>query len=957
MNNEHPRPSLIARTIRGSAVLIILVWIAMSLALSFGLPSLEEVGREHGMSLIPAAAPSAQAMARMGRDFGESDSNSLAMIVIEGEQPLGTAAHRYYAGLIRALRDDPEHVQHVQDLWGDRLTSASVQSADRKATYVQLNLAGDQGITLGDESVAAVRDIVHRMPPPPGVHVYVTGQAPLMSDMQHSGNASVVTITIVTVSVIFVMLLFVYRSVVTVIVLLIMVGLELAAARGGIAFLGHNGMLQLSTFAVNLLTSLAIATGTDYGIFFLGRYQEARRAGQDPETAYYTMYRSVAPVVLASGVTIAGALFCLRFTRLPYFVSLGIPCSLGMLIAVLVAVTLVPAGIAVAARFGLLDPKRRARTGRWRGVGTAIVRWPVPMLTVASALALVGLLALAGYQTSYDDRQYLPANIPANIGFAAAEEHFSQARLMPDILLLESDHDMRNQTDFLVLNKVAKAVFKIRGISRVQGVTRPDGAPLGKTSIPFLLSIQQAGQAQAMQFQKERIGDMRQQADNLEKIIAAMRNQYNVTRKLSDTTHHMILDSAELRDVTDSLRDSFANFEDFIRPIRAYFQWEPHCYDIPICFSIRSAFELLDGVDEASEQMDLMLAEMSPFDVVMPKVVAQFPKLIELMESMRKATMTTYSTMSGMFAGIDDMMQDASAMGMAFDAAKNDESFYLPPEVLDSPDFQKAMALFLSPDGKAARFIISHSGDPATPEGIARVNQITNAATEALKGTPLANAGVFLAGASPTAKDWQDGSRNDLLIAGLAALSLIFIVMLIITRALVAALAIVGTVLVSLGASFGVSVLVWQHIFDIRLHWMVLAMSVIILLAVGSDYNLLLVSRMKEELHAGINTGTIRAMAGTGRVVTSAGLVFAFTMMSMVVSDLRIIGQVGTTIGLGLLFDTFIVRALMTPSIARIFGRWFWWPQRVRPRPASFMLEPYGTRASVRELLGDLAGP
>lgn len=77
----------------------------------------------------------------------------------------------------------------------------------------------------------------------------------------------------------------------------------------------------------------------------------------------------------------------------------------------------------------------------------------------------------------------------------------------------------------------------------------------------------------------------------------------------------------------------------------------------------------------------------------------------------------------------------------------------------------------------------------------------------------------------------------------------------------------------------------------------------------------------------------------------------------MVVSDLRIIGQVGTTIGLGLLFDTFIVRALMTPSIARIFGRWFWWPQRVRPRPASFLLEPYGTRASVRELLGDLAGP
>jgi putative drug exporter of the RND superfamily len=127
-------------------------------------------------------------------------------------------------------------------------------------------------------------------------------------------------------------------------------------------------------------------------------------------------------------------------------------------------------------------------------------------------------------------------------------------------------------------------------------------------------------------------------------------------------------------------------------------------------------------------------------------------------------------------------------------------------------------------------------------------------------------------------------------------------------------------------------------------------MSVIILLAVGSDYNLLLVSRMKEEIAGGINTGIIRAMGGTGKVVTNAGLVFAFTMMSMAVSDLRIIGQVGTTIGLGLLFDTLIVRSFMTPSIAALLGRWFWWPQTVRPRPASALLRSSGPRPLVRSL-------
>ena len=198
-----------------------------------------------------------QAMTRMGKDFEESDSDSFAMIVLEGQQPLGDDAHRYYAGLVRELRNDPQHVEHVQDLWGDRLTATSVQSPDGKAVYVQLNLAGNQGTTLGDESVAAVRNIVNRTPPPPGVEVYVTGPAPLVSDTQHSGNRSILKITAVTVVIIFTMLLLVYRSVVTVILLLVMVGVELAAARGIVAFLGHNDILVLSTFAINMLIFLS----------------------------------------------------------------------------------------------------------------------------------------------------------------------------------------------------------------------------------------------------------------------------------------------------------------------------------------------------------------------------------------------------------------------------------------------------------------------------------------------------------------------------------------------------------------------------------------------------------------------------------------------------------------------------------------------------------------------------
>jgi RND superfamily putative drug exporter len=323
--------------------------------------------------------------------------------------------------------------------------------------------------------------------------------------------------------------------------------------------------------------------------------------------------------------------------------------------------------------------------------------------------------------------------------------------------------------------------------------------------------------------------------------------------------------------------------------------------------------------------------------------------MIATMKSQQTMMLTMHSTMSGIMAQQDDAGSDT--MGKDFDAAQNDDSFYLPPEVLTNPDFQRVMKIFMSPDGKAARLLITQRADPLTPESIALVDPIKTAAEEALKGTPLEGATISFAGSAAATKDIVDGSKFDLLIAAISALCLIFIIMLIMTRALIAALVIVGTVALSLGASFGMSVLIWQYLFGIQLHWVVLAMSVIVLLAVGSDYNLLLVSRMKEELGAGINTGIIRAMGGTGAIVTAAGLVFAFTMGSMVVSNLLSISQVGTTIGIGLLFDTLVVRAFMTPSIAALLGRWFWWPQRVRQRPASSLLRSVGPRPLVRSLL------
>lgn len=921
--------SAAARTIHALSLPIILFWVALTIVVNVVAPQLQSVARTHSVALGPHDAPSLIAMKRIGKDFQQFDSDTTAMVLLEGQEKLGDEAHRFYDVLVTKLSQDTTHVQHIENFWGDPLTAAGSQSADGKAAYVQLNLTGDQGGSQANESVAAVQRIVDSVPPPPGIKAYVTGPGPLGADRVVYGDRSLHTITGISIAVIAIMLFIAYRSLSAALIMLLTVGLELLAVRGIISTFAVNDLMGLSTFTVNVLVALTIAASTDYIIFLVGRYQEARATGQNREAAYYTMFGGTAHVVLASGLTVAGAMYCLGFTRLPYFNTLASPCAIGLVTVMLASLTLAPAIIAVASRFGLFDPKRATTKRRWRRIGTVVVRWPGPVLAATLLIALIGLLALPKYQTNYNERYYIPSAAPSNIGYLASDRHFPQARMEPEVLMVEADHDLRNPTDMLILDRIAKTVFHTPGIARVQSITRPLVAPIDHSSIPFQLGMQSTMTIENLQNLKDRVADLSTLTDQLQRMIDITQRTQELTRQLTDATHDMNAHTRQMRDNANELRDRIADFDDFWRPLRSFTYWERHCFDIPICWSMRSLLNSMDNVDKLTEDLANLTDDTERMDTTQRQLLAQLDPTIATMQTVKDLAQTLTSAFSGLVTQMEDMTRNATVMGRTFDAANNDDSFYLPPEAFQNPDFQRGLKLFLSPDGTCARFVITHRGDPASAEGISHIDPIMQAADEAVKGTPLQAASIYLAGTSSTYKDIHEGTLYDVMIAVVASLCLIFIIMLGITRSVVASAVIVGTVALSLGSAFGLSVLIWQHILHMPLHWLVLPMAIIVMLAVGSDYNLLLIARFQEEIGAGLKTGMIRAMAGTGRVVTIAGLVFAFTMGSMVASDLRVVGQIGTTIMIGLLFDTLVVRSYMTPALATLLGRWFWWPRRV----------------------------
>jgi putative drug exporter of the RND superfamily len=921
------------RMVRALAIPIILFWGLLAISTNTFMPQLENVAEELAGPQVPHYAPSQRALLRIGEKFHESNSTSLAMIVFEADRPLGDADHRYYDDLMRRLQRDTKHVQYVMDLWGKPITAAGAQSLDGKATYVLLRLGGDIGQMEANESVNAVRDIVAKDAPPPGLKVYVSGAAPLASDTLGIANSSLNNITIVTIILIFVMLFLVYRSVSTLAVPMYGVLFELLIAKGVISTLGHLGYIELSSFAVNVVVALTLGAGTDYGIFLMGRYHEARRAGESREEAYYTAYRGVAPIIIGSGLTIAGACYCLTFARLNYFHTMGPAVAISMLFTIVAALTLGPALLTLGSLFGLFDPRGVAKGTLYRRIGTSVVRWPVPILAASAAAVMVGAIFVPTYRQNYDDREYQPKGSPSNLGFAAADRHFTKSKLFSEMLMIETDHDMRNSADFISLDRVARALVRLPGVAMVQSITRPMGRALEHATIPYLTTTQGSGSGQQLPFSLQQNANTNQQAQITEHTVEVTRKEIDYFQNLSDELHKTTLTVEDLQKITNEMNEEISNFDDFFRPLKSYFYWEKHCFDIPMCWATRSLFDTLDNIDHLAADIDATTVSLEAMDRIVPQIITQLKLTADDSEALAGLLNSTYGQSALQSTQTSQTFDDQVNVGLDFDQSKSDDFFYIPHEGFDNDDVKTGMKLLMSPDGKAARIIVTHEGDAMGPEGVEHVEAFPNAITTILKETSLAGAKVYIGGSGATDKDIKEYAASDLLIVAVAAFVLIFLIMLFLTGSLMAALVIPATVAFSFAGAFGLSILVWQHLIGLPLYWLILPLAFIILVAVGSDYNLLLIARVKEELHAGIHTGLIRSLGSTGGVVTSAGLVFAFTMLAMLSSDLRTIGQLGSTVCIGLLLDTLIVRSFVVPCILRILGPWFWWPTLVRVRP------------------------
>lgn len=294
-----------------------------------------------------------------------------------------------------------------------------------------------------------------------------------------------------------------------------------------------------------------------------------------------------------------------------------------------------------------------------------------------------------------------------------------------------------------------------------------------------------------------------------------------------------------------------------------------------------------------------------------------------------------------MIAGLDRIIPGLQELrqGLATGAGLIEEATGLIPEPGDQvaltasiatafPEIREQLSFFTGDEGRATRLFVILERQPYHPQALRAADQVRDVATLSLRESPLESHRVGVTGASPFFADIEDVTRRDVRVIVAAVILGVFLVLVLLLRSLIAPVYLVLTVLLSFAATLGLTSMVFQGLLgQDGLVWWLPIFLFVTLVALGADYNIFLMGRIREEAHRmDTRRAVAEGLATTGHVITSAGLILAGTFAALLAAPLTGMVQLGFAATLGLLIDTFIVRSLMVPSIAVLLGASSWWP-------------------------------
>jgi RND superfamily putative drug exporter len=940
-------------------------WVAAAVIMGALAPSLSKVGSADETSFLPRDAESLAARQVIATAFPADSAPTSALVVFSRAGGLTDADRTAIEGLRRYFEGigHPDAVQRYVTAEGSPSLASMLRSPDGVLELARIDMSTPSFLPATNAAIDVIRE--HFATPgvlPAGIIAQVTGQAGIGRDYLAAIEEGTNRTTLVTIILVVLVLLLIYRAPLAALAPLITIGSAFLVARGVLGFMAQAGW-QLSSVLDSFIVVLVFGVGTDYTIFLISRFREELGRHSADAAVQVTVSR-IGAVITASAATVIVGLGSMVAARFGMIQTTGPALAITIFVTLLAGLTLTPSLLAIFGRrlFWPMHEKTRTAADEDRGFWAALARRITarPGLLAAAVLAVlfVPVLALPQLRENFDVLNELPAGAESREGYDTLARHLAEGQLIPVTVLVQSTDG--SKTDFTSsqgltgTESLGRSIAALPNVQTVRSLVDPLGE--GKVSDLLRPSIQLPKAATA--FRKPPGTDLNAQLSDAS--LAGIQSTAGYVGGLGASFPN--LSNTNLQAANVDLATLVTGLSDARKQALVTNQLDA------IAAQLRAAAGALVGsggqaVDTATQLATLKLY-LDELGAARPAVTSEasygsaqnaVAALTVRLDPISYAQLlASVQELSAWFAAGPTPFYFAptaltpSAATLAGQQAMTDARLRLPAE-LDAlasafslsdlyapPDLRAA---YVSADGSVARFYVTTATNPYDTKSFQTIRELRSlvatdpggfgtVGTSGTAGAAGASFQAYVGGATAEFADVQDTISADFLRVAAITIIGILIVLILLLRAIVAPVYLVLTVLLSYATSLSLAALILQHLFgQAGVNYFIPLMVFVLLVALGSDYNIFLMSRVREESSTReLRPGIRVASARTGTVITSAGLILAGTFGALVTSPLQLLFQVGLAVGLGVLIDTFIVRSLLVPALTAFIGERAWWP-------------------------------
>jgi RND superfamily putative drug exporter len=617
----------------------------------------------------------------------------------------------------------------------------------------------------------------------------------------------------------------------------------------------------------------------------------------------------------------------------------------------------------------------------WARLAKVVRGHPLRVLGVALLILVPPALAVAKTRVTYDVLSELPPKSDSVVGYRKLAGHFDRGQVSPVFVTIQGKGSLWTPQSFRAINDVTIALQKVPGVATVRSLTQPTGGVFSPEDLKAAGVGDLAAFPDRLQEGADGVGTVIEGLGRIRAGLGAIQTKLpELERGLGDAGAGI----AKMRDGITKMRDGIGEMRAGLAKAADGLSKAGADNDLAdqadaAAASLRRALptskmdpnvirayarltgktftgEVAPGADEyarggglaghlrtISAGLHRAIDGLGRVDGGLVQIDAGLAKLGPGLQDGSTGVAQTVDGAGRMIDGLDQIVPGLQRLraGLAEGAARVRSSgigdiatagnLGLTPTLVESiPELREKLSFFISKDERTTRLFVTLAQEPYSAVSLDAVTLMRQQARFALNKTPLAGVPVLATGSAAFFDDIRTLSTHDFRTIIIAVLIGIFVVLALLLRSIVAPTYLIFTVLLSLLATLGLTTFFFQIVGgQPGIAWWLPPFLFVMLVALGADYNIFLMSRIREE--AKVHTtadATARGLALTGHVITSAGLILAGTFGALLFAPLRSLQQYGFAVTMGILLDTFVVRSLLVPSIAVILGRHNWWPSR-----------------------------